>query len=252
MKNDNPAKLLECIIIDDEEASVSELKQHLAAIPSIRVISTLTDPEKAVPEIVASRPDLVFLDIQMPGRTGFDIVEALHQTTANPFIIFVTAYDSFAIRAIRASVFDFLLKPVDPKELLLAIDRTAKKLAEQSGKANYSALLEQTRPRKIRFNSTGGFVLIHPNDILYVQADWNYSEIHYSREKFETITLNLGSVEEMLPQGNFVRINRAVLINLKYLERVNRKKRVCILKKENEVCEFKIPLLRIRYLEDRL
>jgi two-component system LytT family response regulator len=252
MKNDNPSKTLDCIIVDDEEASVSELQRHLAVIPSIRVVSVLTNPEKAVTEIVARKPDLVFLDIQMPGSNGFDIVAELHETTAAPFIIFVTAYDKFAIQAIRASAFDFLLKPVIPAELALAVDRAMKKLSEESDKISYTALLELTLARKIRFNSTGGFVLVHPDDILYVQADWNYSEIHFSREKFEMVTLNLGAVEDMLPHDTFVRINRGTLINLRYLDRVNRRKRICILKKEDEVVEFNIPLLRIRYLEDRL
>lgn len=221
-------------------------------IPTLRVVSTVSDPEKAVTEIVNRKPDIVFLDIQMPRKSGFEIVEELHNTTINPFIVFVTAYDSFAIRAIRASVFDFLLKPLNPAELALTVDRVVKRVKDQSEKVSYVSLLEQVRVHKIKFSSTGGFVLVNPDDILYVLADWNYSEIHYSRTKFDTITLNLGAVEDILPVASFVRINRGTLVNLKYLERVNRKKRICLLKKDNETIEFKIPLLRIRLLEERL
>jgi two-component system, LytTR family, response regulator len=245
----NPARYL---IIDDEIQATCELQKLLSTFPSLQLMATVSDPGKAVVEIVKHRPDLIFLDIQMPGHNGFEIVEELQKSTVTPFIIFVTAFDNYAIRAIRASAFDFLLKPVDKIELALSVDRFLKRYREHAEKISYTYLLEQTYRKRIRFNTTGGFVMVRPEDILYVQADWNYAEIYYNRRSFEMVTLNLGTVEEILPHESFVRINRAVIINLKYLERVNRRKRICILKKDGEEIEFRIPLLRIRILESRL
>ena len=93
--------------------------------------------------------------------------------------------------------------------------------------------------------------MIDPIDIIYIQADWNYSEIHLSNNKQEVVVINIGTMENLLPKG-FARINRSVIINLKYLEKVQRGKRICLLKKDNESYSFKIPIRRIKDLEENL
>lgn len=238
-----------CIIVDDEPKAADALEQMLWANATLQVSAKINEPGKALTSILQIKPDLVFLDIQMPGMSGFDILESLSQTEVKPFVIFVTAFDKFAIQAIRSSVFDYLLKPVDEGELTLAIERFMAQHKQKAQEVNYAALLGNASRKKIRFNTTGGFILLNPEDIVYIQADWNYSEIHLSKEKFELVTMNLGSVEEVLPAGYFARINRSVIINLTYLEKIQRGKRLCILKKDGVTFEFKIPLLRVRYLE---
>ena len=241
--------IIKAVIIDDELHAIEELEKLLSEYESVRVISKISDPSRAVAEILQIKPDLLFMDIQMPGITGFDIVSALDQTSVKPAIIFVTAFEQYAIRALRASAFDYLLKPVDRGEMVQVIDRFIAKAREKKLESNYSLLLDQVNGKKMRFNTTGGFVVVDPREIVYIQADWNYSELYLSKEKHELVALNLGKVEEMLPKGKFARISRSVIINLDYLEKVHRGKRLCLLKKENISYEFKIPLLRIRYLE---
>jgi len=188
----------------------------------------------------------------MPGMTGFDILEILSKTTVRPVVIFITAFDNYAIQAIRASAFDYLLKPVDRLELALSVERAISLIQLQEHGSNYNLLLGYTMKKKIRFNTTGGFIMIDPEEILFIQADWNYSEIYLSRDKKEVVVVNLGTIETLLPVGNFARISRSVIINLKYLTKVQRGKRLCILKKEDDSFQFKIPLLRIRDLEEML
>jgi two-component system LytT family response regulator len=240
---------IKCIIIDDESSSTEILGSLLLSHSRLHVLDKINDPRQALGAILQLKPDLIFLDIQMPGMNGFDLLESLSKTDIKPFVIFVTAYDQFAIQAIRASAFDFILKPIDSLELNLAVERFLAQYNHKQTEVGYSAILEKTSVKKIRFNSTGGFILLNPNDIVYIQADWNYSEIYLSKEKHEVVTMNLGSVEEILPKGNFARISRSVIINLTYLEKVQRGKRLCILKKDGVIYEFKIPILRIRYLE---
>jgi len=241
-----------CIIIDDEEHASNELDTVLSTFGQVRVILKIDDPFKAVPAILENKPDLVFLDIQMPGMTGFDVMESLNHAATKPFVIFVTAFDRFAIKAIRYAAFDFLLKPFDKGEIAIALERFIKIYRQEEMSAKYSALLAQVSGKKIRFNTAGGFVLIDPGNIVYILADWNYSEIHLGKEKKEVVALNLGTIEEMLPAGSFARINRSVIINTRYLEKVHRIKRLCLLSKDGESFEFKIPLMRIRYLEKLL
>jgi two-component system LytT family response regulator len=244
-----PDTKINCIIIDDESSSTEILGNLLSSNSRLHVLDKVNDPRQALGTILNLKPDLIFLDIQMPGMTGFELLEALSKTDIKPFVIFVTAYDQFAIQAIRASVFDFILKPIDPLELNLAVERFLAQYNRTLTEPGYSVILERITAKKIRFNSTGGFILLNPEDIVYIQADWNYSEIHISEEKYEVVTMNLGSVEEVLPKG-FARINRSVIINLAYLEKVQRGKRICILRKDGVPYEFKIPILRIRYLEE--
>lgn len=243
---------ISCIIIDDEAHCANELQCLLASFPQLRVISKITDPFQALTLILEARPELVFLDIEMQGMNGFEILEAISHFSIKPFIIFITAFDHYAIRAIRYAAFDYLLKPVDRGELSIALERFMKNYKQQQLEANYALLLEQTSRKKIRFNTTGGFILVDPQDIIYIQADWNYSEVYLSKEKKEVVALNLGTIEELLPQKMFARINRSVIINLRYLEKVQRMKRLCTMKKESEVFEFRIPVMRIRYLEKLL
>ena len=94
--------------------------------------------------------------------------------------------------------------------------------------------------------------MINPRDIIFIQADWNYSEIFLEKDKHELVTINLGNIEKLLPPGDFARINRSVIINLRYLKKVQRGKRLCTLIKDTDTFVFKIPLLRIRQLEDKL
>jgi two-component system, LytTR family, response regulator len=243
---------LTCIIVDDEERAAGELEQLLGFYPLIRVIMKISDPRHAVSSILETRPDLVFLDIQMPGMNGFEVIEGLNRLMVKPMVIFVTGFDQYAIRAIRSSAFDYLLKPLDKGELALAMERVMTRYKQKELEINYAALLERTSGKKIRFNTTGGFILVDPHQIIYIQADWNYSEVYLSREKREVVALNLGTIEELLPKGFFARINRSVIINLTYLEKVQRVKRLCQLRKDGENFEFKIPILRIRYLEKLL
>ena len=222
----------------------------LKAYPEIKVIDIISDATTAVEAILAKKPDLLFLDIQMPGKTGFEIVKDLMEANQVPSIIFSTAYDQFAIEAIRHAAFDFLVKPVNPEELKQAIVRLQQLPSKPSQAEQLTRLIERTLSKpKIKISTTGGFSLINPSDIIYIQADWNYSELFFDQEKSELATMNIGSLEESLPGNDFFRISRSLIINVTYLKKVNRKKRQALLVKDGKEYIFPIPLLNIRKLE---
>jgi len=253
MKNDFlHERTVTAMIVDDEDHCIKSLHDYILSDPRISVVASVTDPVPATAEIIEKKPDLLFLDIQMPGKSGFDILGEIHRAGVKPCVIFVTAFENFAIQAIKASAFDYLLKPVDRTELAVAVERAINQINGREPERNYSLLLEMTSRKKLKFNTAGGFFLIDPSDIVYIQADWNYSEIHLGKEKYEVVVVNLGEIEKMLPPSEFARISRSVIVNLKYLSKVQRIKRLCILNKDGEVFQFRIPLLRIRDLEKLL
>ncbi|MFO7368692.1 MAG: LytTR family DNA-binding domain-containing protein [Bacteroidales bacterium] len=242
-------EVLKCIIVDDEKHAARRLETLLNKNPRLTILARISDPRLAVGKILQLKPDLLFLDIQMPVMSGFEVLQAIYQAQVKPAVIFVTAFDEFAIQAIRSSAFDYLLKPVDETELFTAVERMLATYKQKEQHEHYQKLIGQVTTKKLRFNTTGGFMLVNPDDIVYIQADWNYSEIHVSKDKHEVVTMNIGAVEEILPAGQFARISRSVIINLAYLEKVQRARRLCTLRKDEVAYEFKIPILRIRYLE---
>ncbi len=208
-------KNLRCILIDDEPKASANLENLLKSHPEIRIISVLNDASDAVETILDSKPDLLFLDIQIPGKTGFEIAKELHDAGDPPAIIFVTGFDRFAIEAIRHAAFDFLVKPVNPEELAQSIERLQNVPSKSVQLAQFTKLIERTLSKpKIKISNTGGFSLINPADIIYIQADWNYSELFFGVGKSELATMNIGSLEESLP------VKYAIpLLNIRKLER---------------------------------
>ncbi len=238
------------MIVDDEPYTVASLKAMLVKDKRVDVVGTHAHPQKAVEEIIVNPPDLIFLDIQMPGMNGFDLIRALHDAGVKPYVIFVTAYDHYAVEAIKYSVFDYLLKPVDSKKLRNSLERFLDLVEEHQQGPSYVQLLEAMNPdRKVRFNNATGFIVMPLHDILYVQADWNYAKIFRSQDDAEAVTMNLGAIEKLLPATQFIRINRSVMVNFKYLYRIKRADRQCILIKDGVEYTFNIPFARIKMLE---
>jgi len=240
------------LIIDDDPDAIENLKKLLIKYAEIRVAASITDPNFALESVKLHKPDLIFLDIQMPGKDGFEVLGEMLNENLQTEIIFVTAHDKFAIDAIRFSALDYLLKPVSPFDLQNALMRFMGKAKNQDSVTSIKALLEKTvlHANKLKFDTHTGFFMLSPEDIVYIQADWNYSEVFLSDIKSELVTMNIGKLEEMLPKHLFYRISRSVIINVSYLVRVNRKKRTAILQKDGKEYTFKIPLLNIRKIEN--
>lgn len=247
-KDETVFRQVSTIIVDDEPDCISLVMKYLEGDTRIRVIGTISDSSRAIEQIMILKPELLLLDIEMPSVSGIEILHFLNQTQIRPFVIFITSFEKYTIEAIREAAFDYLLKPISKSELALAIERFMIKFHQKEAEVNYSSLLSIMSQKKLKFNTTGGFILIDPDDIIYIQADYNYSEIYLSKNRREVVVMNIGSLENSLPHG-FARINRSVVINLTYLEKVHRGKKLCYIKKDNDSFTFSIPLRRIRELE---
>jgi two-component system LytT family response regulator len=212
---------MKSILIDDEPDALEALHLLLMEIcPEVVVAGKFTDPEKGLAAIRSLKPDLVFLDVEMPVMNGFQLLEKLEEC---PFaLIFVTAYDQFAVKAFRYSAVDYLLKPVDPLELRKAVDKAAEK--QQTGKNQLDWLKQQfgaqdaRRFDKIALPSAQGYTFVALAEVMYCESDSSYTKFHLENGDTYLITKTLGDVEEMLSGTDFFRIHKQFLVNMRHIK----------------------------------
>ena len=237
---------LKTIIIDDEARAVNLLTGMLSAIPAVEVTGTFTYPVHALTELRHHNPDLLLLDIQMPRLNGFELLRGVRNAGLSPWVIFVTAYDQYAVEAIRQEAFDYLLKPVSPDELESSIFRLLSRHKSGAEKPVIENLLKNLTISKLRFSDRNGTSFFAPSDMVYIMAEGNYSTIQL-KDRRHIVTRKIGELEEMLLPHGFIRISRSYLINPVYLCRIDRKRHLCLL--ECGEARFEIPVPETRTKE---
>ena len=202
-------KPIRALVVDDERLARKDLIALLGAHDQVTVIGEADDVPSAVEAIRALNPDLIFLDIQMPGDSGFDLLEKMDVEAQ---VIFVTAYDEFAIRAFEVNALDYLLKPVNPERLAKALEKLEEKKPPPGRKLNIGDRL---------FLMVGRFFKFLPvRAIMVIQAAGDYTEV-LTAEGGKGLTLkSMKEWETRLPQQHFVRIHRSTIINMDFIERV--------------------------------
>lgn len=205
------------IIVDDENKSRSALSGLLKKYFSeIDVIAECASGNEAYSVAVELRPALVFLDIEMPSGTGFDFIEKFKIL---PFeIIFLTAYDQYALKAMKASALDYLLKPLSIEELGLVVEKVKTRLKEKDTVRQYEALLQNFNPewglRSLAVPTQYGLEFLEIKRIVMLEADGNYTHIHLLDGKSVTSSKTLGDYEAVLPGSMFFRAHHSHIINL--------------------------------------
>ena len=233
---------LTAVIIEDEPGPLQLLESLIVANGHTLLAGTTRDPQKAIDLIISLNPDIIFLDINMPGKSGFEILDDLKKIkSVNPYIVFTTAFDEFAVRAFEYAAFDYLLKPIDPVRLKDTILRCID--SRNSARVqNTQVLLDSYK--KLSFRNISGIVFIDPDDIIYIEASGNYSIFHLTGVKTETVTMLLGKIEEQIDNERFFRISRSALINLDFIKKVNTRQLHCILSTNGT--EYKCDISRDR------
>ncbi|MBN1340536.1 MAG: response regulator transcription factor [Bacteroidales bacterium] len=243
-------KPITALIVDDEERAQDLLTRLLSRIPGVEICGKAFNTDEALELIIANDPDLVFLDVEMPGKSGLHLVDYLKKYRLNTTVIFVTAHAEFAIDALRASAFDYLLKPVMMSQLTETILRyKAEKARPSQEKSAESLSVTAVKPCKIKFNTRTGYILVSPQEIIYCDADVNYTGFYFGNNNREVVTVNLGRIEEMLAPYSFYRISRSILINTAFLKKADRQRKKCLLEKAGEAVFLDISPNHIRELE---
>ena len=215
--------LLKTIIIDDEPDSIKLLELQLAQhCPQIEIAGTYTSSIKALSAIEKLQPDLIFLDIEMPVMNGFELLEKILHL---PFsVIFITAYNEYALKAFRFNAVDYLLKPVDAADLIQAVVKAAQRIKPTT--TQLSLMQKQMRgepaTRIAIPGQQGGVSFIDLNDIIYSEASNNYSKLILTNGNRFLISKTLKDVQEVLEEEHFLRVHRQYIINLNHVKQFNR------------------------------
>jgi two-component system, LytTR family, response regulator len=222
------AKTISAVVIDDEADARELMARIISGFDELKLLATANNAFEGLQIIAKHRPDIAFLDINMPVQSGLELGELISQSSLPTRIVFVTAYDAYVMQAIRSAAFDYLLKPVDPDELKKVIERYKATNEQIYGKA--VSQVNDDHGTKIRLNVRTGYILVDPEEIVVVKADGNYVEIILRNDEKLLVSQPLGYLAEILPAKVFVRVSRSSIINMKYLRQVDKKCRKAILK----------------------
>ena len=203
---------MNALIIDDERLARNELRRLLSQHPEIQVAGEAGNAEQAREQIAALAPDVIFLDIQMPGKTGFELLEELEAPV--PHVVFTTAYDEFAVRAFEFNALDYLMKPIDPVRLAGAVE----KLRGAAGRVQErAARLAPEDKVFVRDGDRCWFVEVR--SIRLLESEGNYTRIHFEGAQPQLFR-SLNAMEERLDPKSFFRANRRQIINLAWIEAI--------------------------------
>lgn len=215
--------MIEAVIIDDEQNNISNLKSLLEKYcPEVNIAATALNAEEGEKIILNNYPDLVFLDIQMPRKNGFELLQSLHAYTFE--VIFVTAYDQYGIQAVKFAAIDYLLKPINVEELKLSVKKVIEKNNQRKQNRqleNLIALLRQNQNQdehRIALPTTKEIRFVKPGDILRCESSNNYTTFYLSNNEKLLISKPIYLYEELLNNYGFIRCHQSHLVNKKYIQ----------------------------------
>lgn len=220
---------MKVLVIDDEELARVRILKLLSEVPQIEVLGECSTGKNAIISIDKLQPDLIFLDINMKDMTGFEVLQKI-RISPKPIIIFVTAYDNYALKAFDAEAFDFLLKPFKDQRFFKTIDRalrTSKTEADANFQKRFVELFDLyglnsgnvELPTKLLVKQGNKTILISPCDIMYITASGNYSDICLENKRY-SLRETLTKLCENLDKNVFYRIHRSSIININYIEEI--------------------------------
>jgi two-component system, LytTR family, response regulator len=219
--------MIRTLIIDDVPLARDRLKRCLAPDPDIEIVGECDNGEKAVADIRSLAPDLIFLDVQMPALDGFGVLEALKKERM-PAVIFVTAYNEYAIQAFEVNALDYLLKPVDCERLNKAVERAKTRLAQLSRDDHFDtrvrAMLEDIKTgskfiKRLTIKLTGRTILLPIDEIDWIETHGNYMKV-YAGSESHLIRATMQSLETKLNPEKFVRVHRSVIVNVEKIKEI--------------------------------
>ena len=211
-----PTNTIKAIIVDDERLARNELKKLLEQHPEIEVVDEASNVDEGVEKIDIARPDLIFLDIQMPGKTGFDLLAELEKA---PRVIFTTAYDEFALKAFEVNALDYLLKPIDPLRLADAIQKLQSEMLLEQASFMGTSRGSLTEADQVFVKDGEKCWFVKLSEIRLFESVGNYAKVYFSTYK-PLILKSLNSLEDRLDERVFFRANRKHIINLHWIEKI--------------------------------
>lgn len=205
--------MMRVLLVDDERLARAELRRLLAPHEQVEIVGEAANAAEAILQIAALQPDLVLLDVQMPGGSGFDMLEALDVT---PEVIFTTAFDQYALRAFEVNALDYLQKPIQAARLAAALERAAMRLGRPDA-AKLRPARTEGGPRKIFIKDGERCWLVDVRQIRLFESEGNYTRVYFEENK-PLMLRSLNQLEEKLDGGRFFRANRRHIVNLDHVQ----------------------------------
>ena len=205
---------MKALIVDDERLARTELKRLLTPFKDIKVVGEAVNAEDALEKIQELKPDLLFLDIQMPGKTGFEMLEELDSV---PTVIFTTAYDEYALKAFEYNALDYLLKPIEPKRLEETVNKLVEKKRKKTARDLDKEILLETDQVFVKDGEKCWFVKLE--GVRLFESEGNYVRIYFAENK-PLILRTLNYLDERLDNKTFFRANRKHIVNLKWIDSI--------------------------------
>jgi two-component system, LytTR family, response regulator len=235
--------MITAVIIDDEQKNVSMLTGMLHDYcPQVSILGSANNAAAGKKLIEEVKPQLVFLDVEMPYGSGFDLLQSMPHLESE--VIFITAFDQYALTAFRYAALDYLLKPVNIEQLQASLMRAEQRIKEKNTTHNYELLLhnldeKDAAKRAIALSDKGQQHFIELNDIKYIIADGSYTHIYTAKRTFVS-TKNLKDYEQMLPPAMFCRIHHGHLVNVKHVDKLQKGRGGAVVMKDGKILEVAV------------
>lgn len=214
---------INCLIVDDEQLARELLREYISQRPELTILGEANKGKDAVEMIDTLKPDLIFLDVQMPGMTGFDVLDEIDH---DPFVIFTTAYDQYAIKAFEKNAVDYLLKPIDQDRFKLAVDRAIARMSNEQN--NVGELLRSMKTDSRTSYDSHIFVQksekllnLAVEEIMFLEASGDYTILTTKADQFVSSS-GIGKLEEILNPEIFIRVHRSTIININFLKEIEK------------------------------
>lgn len=217
--------MITAIIVDDENRAIKTLQLILNEYcKDINVIGSANSALEAIKLINNKSPDLIFLDIEMPNGNGFDVLEAFPNRNFN--VIFVTAYNNYALKAIKFAVADYILKPIDIEEVVTSVSKIIERKKQNIiNQPDLTALIQSIKnqtQRKISIPTSNGTEYVSLNEIMYLEADRSYCRIFLTQKNNIMLSKSMNEIEQLLPSNEFFRIHKSHIVNLAFVKKILR------------------------------
>lgn len=215
------------VVVDDEPGALSIIKQMVNNMPGYEVVSEISDARGLPEKIRSIKPHVLFLDIHLGEISGVDIARQLYDMHCETRIVFVSAYDKYAMQAFEYNIIDYILKPVSRDRLEKCLKKVEKSF---TGDPMPEENIEKPQEgSSLRLNTQNGFLLVDPKEVVFLEADHVYTKIVMSGQSNHYVAQNIGKILTALNDTNFLRISRSYAVNAQYLREVNRTQKKCLL-----------------------
>lgn len=206
--------MIKVILIDDELKAIRSLEWEINSFcKDVEIMATFTSASEAITFLQNNEPDCVFLDVEMPEMDGFQFLDHFNQRDFD--VVFITAYNQYAIKAIKENAMDYLLKPIDSDDLIVTIEKVKNSKRNAHSFDALEERLNAMTSKRVAIPNDGKLIFLDPDDIQYCESDGNYCRIHITNKKPLFITKKLKDIQALLPEAFFFRIHNCYIINLK-------------------------------------